>query len=87
MGTNRIVTMANDNSLRVANLATQQLDQVIKTNKYYYSGCQVDWNTVLVGGLGKSLDILDLRSKRLIYSHELHIPVLQICEITRLSAN
>lgn len=69
MGTNRVVTMANDGSLRVANLATQQLEQVLKTNKDYYAGCQLDWNTVLVGGFGKSLDILDLRTKRLIYTH------------------
>lgn len=69
MGTNRVVTMANDNSLRVANLATQQLEQVIKTNKDNYAGFQLDWNTVLVGGLGKSLDIMDLRTKKLIYSH------------------
>ena len=79
MGTNRIITMANDNSLRVTNLATQQLEQVIKINKEYYSGLQYDWNTVMAGGLGKSLDILDLRSKKIVHSHQLHLPVLQIC--------
>ena len=87
IGSNRLVTLSTDKSVRVVNLATMQLDQVIKTGKDYFSGCQFDWNTAILGGHSKSLDILDIRSKRLITSKMINIPVLQICEMLRISDN
>lgn len=35
----------------------------------YYSACPLDWNTAILGGTGKKLEIYDIRSKKLIFSH------------------
>ena len=87
MGDNKMVTLSTDKTVRVANLATQQLELVARTNKDFYSGCQFDWNSVLLGGHSQYLDILDIRSKKLISSQILNIPVLQICEMVRINHN
>ena len=85
MGFSRLLSMSADRSVRIVNLSTQKLEQVVKTNKDYYSGCQIDWNTVLLGGVSKTLDMMDIRCKKMIYSQGLDFPVLQICEMVRLT--
>ena len=75
--------MSTDKTLRVCNLSTQQLEQLIRVNNFYYSGVATDWSTVMVAGLSKSIDIFDTKSRKLINTRKLDIPVVQISEITR----
>ena len=66
-------------------MVKQQLENVVKIGRDYYSGCQVDWNTILVGGHSKYLDVLDIRVKKIVCSQAMDFPVLQICDMTRIS--
>lgn len=87
MGQNRVISMSTDKTIRSTNLAIQQVEQVIRVSSDYYSGCPLDWNAVLLGGLSKSLEIFDIRSKKLISTAKPDIPIIQICEMMRLTEN
>lgn len=51
----------------------------------YYSGCPMDWNTLLLGGIGTKMDIYDPRSKRLISTHKLTNDIIQISKICKFN--
>lgn len=87
MGESRMVSFSTDKTMRVANLATEQMEHIIRVKTDYYAGCQLDWNTLLVGGQGQQLDIFDIRSKRVGGSVRLNLSVIQICEMVRMSAD
>lgn len=87
LGENRVVTLSTDKTMRVVNLTTQQMEQIIRVKADYFTGCQLDWNTLLVGGQGQHLDIFDVRSKRVIGAVRLSLPVVQICEMVRMSSD
>jgi len=45
----------------------------------YYSGCPLDWNSALVAGTGKKIDIYDSRAPKIALSQEINLPIIQIC--------
>jgi hypothetical protein len=81
LGLNRVVSLSTDKTVRMTNLSTLKLEQVIPVRYNYYSGCQIDWNCCLTGGISKNIDGFDLRSKKMVFSHQLKLPIIQISEI------
>jgi hypothetical protein len=52
----------------------------------YYSGCQLDWNSLLLGGIGSNLSIFDARGRRMTHS-KLSFPTTQISKISRVNSH
>jgi hypothetical protein len=49
---NNIITLSTDQTVRSTNLSTLQIESIIPVSMNYYSGCPLDWNSVLLGGIG-----------------------------------
>lgn len=65
---NKIVTLSTDRTIRCTNLATEQLDSIAAVSADYYSGCPLDWNSALVAGTGKKIDMYDSRTPKIALS-------------------
>lgn len=87
LGLNKIVSFSTDKTIRLTNLSILKLEQVVPVKNNYYTGCQIDWNCCLTGGISQSMDIFDIRSRRLVFSHRCKFPVIQLCEMLRLNEN
>lgn len=87
VGRNSIITLSTDQTVRSTNLSTLQVESVIPVSMNYYSGCQFDWSSILLGGIGDYLSIFDIRCKKLIRSKKLSFNATQITKIYRMNSN
>jgi hypothetical protein len=60
----KIVTLSSDKTIRISNLSTESVERLIYVNQDLYSGCSIDYNTIIVGGMRKQLKVFDSRSGR-----------------------
>ncbi len=68
-------------------MATEEVDSIIPVSSEYYSGCPMDWNSAVLGGTSKKIDVYDSRVPRIALSQEVkNVALMQICEISRISA-
>lgn len=87
LGRNRLVSLSSDLTVRCVNLCTQQIEAIFPVSMGYYSGCEVDWNSAILGGIGPNLSIFDFRGRRVIGGNKLPFKVTQISAFTRISTH
>jgi WD40 repeat protein len=87
LGRNRVITLSSDLTIRSINLCTQQIEAIFPVSMSYYSGCEVDWNSAILGGIGANLSIFDFRGRRAIGSSKLPFSVTQISAFTRINTH
>lgn len=63
--------MSTDKTIRCVNLATLQMESIMPVSMDFYSGCQMDWNSIMLGGISKYLMIYDMRAKKIVKAHKL----------------
>jgi hypothetical protein len=87
LGRNRVVSLSSDLTVRCANLCTQQIEAIFPVSMTYYSGCEVDWNSAILGGIGPNLSIFDFRGRRVIGGNKLPFSVIQVSAFTRINTH
>ena len=63
-----MISLSTDRTIRCTNLATEEIESITHVSTDYYSGYALDWNTALVAGTGKKLDIFDSRTPKIAFS-------------------
>lgn len=85
LGRNKVVSLSSDLTVRCVNLCTQQIEVIFPVSMTYYSGCAVDWNSAILGGIGSNLSIFDFRGRRVMGGTKLKFNVVQISAFTRIN--
>jgi WD40 repeat protein len=85
LGRNKIITLSTDKTVRTINLSTNQFESIIPVDIDFYSGCPIDWNTIMLAGIGPKINIYDIRNKKLTKTNKLNHDIIQISKICRLT--
>lgn len=86
MNKTHVVTVGTDRFLIFNNIVVQQMQCILDLKFDPLCVCQIDYNSVIVGGNGKHLQVYDLRLKKSVISPvKLEWDLIQVVNMTRLT--
>lgn len=86
MNKSTVVTLSPDKTVRFVNLTTEQVSSVIQTDVELLSGCQIDYNTILAGGISKNVKVYDVRTRKALnVSPKINENLVHIVNFTRFT--
>lgn len=86
MNKGHIVTLSSDKTVRFHNIVVGEVASIVETGFEPLSGCQLDYNSVVVGGNYNSLKIFDLRMRKSVLSPiRLNWELIQVVNMARFT--